>query len=278
MRVGKVEIQAVSDGIINLDGGMLFGAVPRAVWARRCPPDQQNCIPLALNCYLVVSQGRRILVDTGLGNKLTAREEGFWGLRRDGGLLENLRRLGLVPEDIDVVVNTHLHADHCGSNTLYRDGRLAPTFPRAQYCIQRLEWEAATHPNEWSQWQYLKENFIPVAEAGVLRLLDGDTALTPQVRCILAQGHTPGHQCLVVESEGEWAVIMGDSAPLVPHVERVHWLPSFDMEPMVNLETKKRLFQEARARNGLIFLFHDPQVQAGRLVEQEGKVRLERVA
>ncbi|MDP2726336.1 MAG: MBL fold metallo-hydrolase, partial [Dehalococcoidia bacterium] len=223
------------------------------------------------------SQGHRILVDTGLGTKLSAREEQFWGLKRDGGLIDNLRRLGVAPEEVDMVVNTHLHADHCGSNTHYRNGSLVPTFPQAQYYIQKLEWEAATHPNEWSRYQYHEENFVPIAEAGLLHLLDGDAPLTSEVRCLLAKGHTPGHQCVVIESDGEWAVIIGDIAPMAPQVERVHWLSSFDMEPMVNMETKKRLLQEARARNGLIFLFHDPQVQAGRLVEQEGKVRLEKV-
>ena len=278
MRVGNVEIHCVSDGMINLDGGTFFGSVPKPVWSRRCQTDEQNRIRVAMNSYLIISQGSRILVDTGLGTKLSAREQGFWGLARDGTVTDNLSRLGVLPEDIDVVVNTHLHADHCGGNTYVRDGSLLPSFPRARHCIQRLEWEAAVHPNDWSRYQYLKENFAPVAEAGLLELLDGDKALTSEVRCLMAVGHTPGHQCVVVESEREWAVMIGDVAPLVPQVEKTHWLTSFDMEPMVNMEAKKRILEEARRRNGLIFLVHDPEVQACRLVERDGRVAVERVA
>jgi glyoxylase-like metal-dependent hydrolase (beta-lactamase superfamily II) len=278
MQLGKVEIQPISDGTIYLDGGMLFGSVPKAVWQRQVCPDELNRIPLALNSFLLTSGGKRILVDTGLGSKLSERDHQIWGLQREAGLVEGLRRIGLEPGDIDIVVNTHLHADHAGANTFYQDDVLRPSFPRAQYCIQEQEWEAATNPNEWSRWQYLEQNFRPLQEHGLLRLLDGDTPLTPEVKCILAPGHTPGHQCVVIESEGHWAVILGDAAPLIPHVERVHWLPSFDMAPMVNLETKKRLFQEARERRGLLLLFHDPSLWAGRLVEREGKLRLEKVA
>lgn len=272
MRVGRVEIESVSDGTMNLDGGTMFGSVPKSVWSRYCPPDEQNRIRVSMNSYLLTSDGLRILVDTGLGTKLSARQVGFWGLERDGDVRQNLLRLGISPEDINMVVNTHLHADHAGGNTYHRDGVPVPSFPSARYCIQREEWEAATHPNDWSQYQYDQANFLPVAEAGLVRLLDGETLLTPEVRCIPAGGHTPGHQCVVVESEGEWAVIMGDVAPIVPQVERAHWLPSYDMAPMVNLETKKRILQEARKRNGLIFLCHDTQVRACRLVEREGKV------
>lgn len=277
MRIGNVGIEVVSDGVLNLDGGTLFGSVPKSVWARYCRPDEQNRIPISMNSCLITSQGRRILVDTGLGTKLSEKQKGFWGLERDGDIRQNLLRLGLSPGEIDVVVNTHLHADHCGGNTYRRDGVAVPAFPRAEYCVQQLEWEAATHPNEWSHYQYDGENFLPVAESGLLRLLDGDTQLTPEVRCILAAGHTPGHQCVLVESEGEWAVVMGDVASMVPHVERVHWLPSFDMAPMINMETKKRILQEARKRNGVIFLCHDIQVRACRLVEREGKVVVEAV-
>ncbi len=277
MRVGKVDVQAVSDGIINLDGGTMFGSVPKSVWARYCRPDEHNRIPTAMISYLITSQGRRILVDTGLGTKLSAKQEGFWGLDRDGDIRENLRRIGLPPDEIDVVINTHLHADHSGGNSYYRDGVLVPAFPKAEHWIQQLEWEAATHPNEWSLFQYNRENFMPVAESGQLRLLDGDTQLTPEVRCILAGGHTPGHQCVEIESEGEWAIILGDVASIVPHVERVQWLASYDMAPMINLETKKRLFEKARQRNGLIFLCHDIRVRACRLVEKEGKLEAEAV-
>lgn len=278
MRVGKVEIQAVSDGIINLDGGTLFGSVPRTVWERSCTPDAQNHIRTAMNSYLIISQGRRILIDTGLGTRLSQRQKGFWGLERDADFLENLRSLSLAPEDIDIVVNTHLHADHCGGNTYHRDTALAPVFQSARYCIQRQEWEAATHPNEWSRFQYDPDNFMPVADAGLLDLLDGDTRLTSEVRCVLAVGHTPGHQCVVVESEGEWGLILGDIAPIVPHLERLHWLTSYDMAPMVNLETKKRLLKEALDRKGLVFLCHDSQVQACRLLEKDGRVKAEPVA
>lgn len=273
MRLGRVEIQRVSDGIMHLDGGTLFGVLPRTAWSRFFPADEANRIPVATNSYLITSEGRRILVDTGLGTRLSPREIMLWGLERDGHVIENLAQMGVTPEQIDVVILTHLHPDHAAGNTLLVDGKLAPAFPKAQHWVQKREWEAATRPNEWSRMQYDPQNFMPIAEAGLLHLVDGDTAVTSEVRCVLAEGHTPGHQCAVVESDGRHAVVMGDVAPMAPHLERVHLLASFDMEPMANLQTKKRLFQEAH-RDGTVFLLaHDPNAWACRLEEQEGRRR-----
>ncbi|MDP2662984.1 MAG: MBL fold metallo-hydrolase [Dehalococcoidia bacterium] len=277
MLVGNVDIQVVNDGVMHLDGGTMFGVIPRTIWSTHYPPDEQNRIPIAINNAFFTSEGRLILVDAGLGSRLTPKQTALWGLVRDGDLIANLSKLGVTPEDIDIVIMTHLHPDHAAGSTRLVDGKLAPVFPKAQFWVQRKEWEAATNPNDWSRFQYEPQNFLPIAEAGQLHLIDGDTPVTSEIRCVLAEGHTPGHQCVVVESAGEWAAIMGDVAPMMPHVERPQWLPAFDMEPMVNLETKKRFYREAREKNGIFFLAHDPNVVACRLVEQDGRVRAKAV-
>ncbi len=278
MYLGNVEIHTISDGVMHLDGGTMFGVLPRTVWSRYYPADDQNRIPVATNCNLIISEGRRILVDTGLGSRLTPRETQLWGLEREGDLVEKLGRLGISPEDIDVVVLTHLHPDHAAGNTRLEDSKLVPVFSRAEHWVQKREWEAATNPNDWSKLQYDQRNFMPIAESGLLRLIDGETAITQDVRCILAEGHTPGHQCVVIESKSEWAIVPSDAAPMVPHVERPQWLPAFDMEPMTNLETKKRICRMALEKKGIFLLAHDPNALACRLVEQDGRVKSEVVA
>lgn len=175
VRVGDIEFYLLSDGVMRGDGGGFFGLVPKVLWEREIKPDELNRIPVALNCLLVLAGGKRILVDTGYGEKLSPKDWHRLALQRDSTLTEQLARLGLRPDDIDIVVNTHLHADHAAGNTALIDGRLAPAFPRAEYWVQRREWEDANHPNERTRATYLEENLRPLAEHGVLgmnRLLD----------------------------------------------------------------------------------------------------------
>jgi glyoxylase-like metal-dependent hydrolase (beta-lactamase superfamily II) len=256
-----------------LDGGALFGLVPRVLWEQVAPPDELNRVPVALNCLLIEAQGQLIVVDTGLGDKLSDKQVRNWGLQRaQGGLVDGLHRIGLDVTDIDIVINTHLHLDHCGGNTTLRGGRPVPTFPRAQYWVQRSEWVQASHPNERTRAVYLAENVLPVAEAGQLRLLDGDASVTDGVRCVVHQGHTPAYQSVVLESGGQSAIYVGDLAPFAVHLERIQWLPAYDVLPLDHLEAKRQTRDWALNSNALLMFQHDPVISWGRLVpDEEGR-------
>jgi glyoxylase-like metal-dependent hydrolase (beta-lactamase superfamily II) len=270
MQLGDVELNIVSDGEFYVDGGGVFGLVPRVLWQEVVRPDELNRVPSALNCLLIQSDGKRILVDTGLGYKLTPRDEEMHGLRRPrGGLLESLQRLGCAASDVDFVINTHLHWDHSGGNTQYRDGVPVPAFPNAQYCVQRLEWADAAYPNERTRNTYISDNLRPLQESGQLRLLNGDTRITRHVRCWVTRGHTRAHQSVVIESAGRTAAFLGDLASRPVYLERLGWISAFDVDPMETLETKRAFRDWAVERGVLLFFQHELDVPMG-VLHQEG--------
>jgi glyoxylase-like metal-dependent hydrolase (beta-lactamase superfamily II) len=234
-------------------------------------------VPTATNSLLILSEGKRILVDTGLGSKLSAKEQEIVNRPGDGELLAHLRDLGFQPEDIDIVVNTHLHADHCGGNTLIRDGASIPTFPRAEYWIQRLDWADALYPNERTRATYLPANLKPLEAAGQLRLLSGDTRVTREVKCVVTPGHTRAHQCVLIESGGQKALFLGDMAGRAIFMERIAWLPAYDIEPLVNLETRRTWRDWALEENALLIFEHDHVVTMGRLRQEGERVVVEPV-
>jgi len=266
MRLGDIECFVLSDGEWRMDGGAIFGVVPKVLWQKVLPADELNRVPMALNCLLILAGGKRILVDTGFGRKLSPKEDKVFALRRDhGDLLDNLQRLGYAPGDIDIVINTHLHPDHCGGNTTLRDGVPVPTFPNAQYWIQRLEWAAACYPNERTRSTYRPENFLPLQEAGQLQLLHGDTHVTDEVRCVVTRGHTRAHQSVIIESASESAVFLGDLAARAVHLERLTWTTAFDTEPLETLEAKRAMRDWVLGRHALLIFGHDVSMPCGYL-------------
>ncbi len=276
MQIGRVEIHLINDGAAWFDGGGAFGLVPRVVWEKLLPPDEFNRVPMNLYCLLIHSQGKNILIDTGLGDKLTDKQRHIFGLdRANGGLVEALARVGVTTEAIDVVVNTHLHADHCGGNTRFEGDEVVPTFPNAEYWIQRLEWADAAFPNERTRATYLPQNFLPLQATGQLRLLNGDTRVTADVRTVVTRGHTRSHQSVVIESEGETAFFTGDMATLAVHFERLAWVTAYDVEPLETIETKRRWQRWAVERDALIISAHDKQTPVARLRDTGEKMRLE---
>jgi glyoxylase-like metal-dependent hydrolase (beta-lactamase superfamily II) len=241
-------------------------------------PDELNRVPMALNCLLILSEGKRILAEAGFGTKLSPKQVQNFALQQtQGGLLENLQRLGYAASDIDVVINTHLHTDHCGGNTLWKDGVPVPAFPRAEYWLQRLEWADACYPNERTSGTYLPENFLVLQQSGQLRLISGDTRVTGEVRCMRTRGHTRGHQSVVVESAGETAIFLGDVAPRVSHLERLNWSTAYDSEPLETVEAKRSLRQWACERNALLVFGHDVAKPFGRLRKEGDQFRVEAV-
>jgi glyoxylase-like metal-dependent hydrolase (beta-lactamase superfamily II) len=277
--VGTVGTTILSDGSCRMDGGSFFGRVPRVLWERLVPPDHLNRVPCALNSVLLETEAGLLLLETGYGNKLTEKTiRNFAVERPDGTLLDQLARLGVAPEDIKMVVNTHLHADHCGWNTRrLEDGRVVPTFPNARYLFQKEEWEAAIHPDELVAATYLAENLDPLREAGVVDLIEGDLRLTPQVRLVLTPGHTLAHQSVWIESGSSGreaaALFSGDAVVHGVMLERLAWIPSVDDLPHVSLATKKKIIEESLRRQAHLIVTHHPFPGLGILASDDaGKV------
>ena len=267
-RVGSVRIHALDAGSILLDGGAMFGVVPRPLWERRIPPDDRNRIPMALRCLLVEAPHALVLVDAGIGNKEDAKFRETYGVENEGAptrLEDALAELGVRPVDVDLVVNTHLHFDHAGGNTLRDpDGSVRPAFPRARYVVQRGELAFAASKNERIRASYLDHNLAPIAEAGLWELVEGEVEVTEGVRLVPSPGHTPHHQSVLVESGGEKACFLADVCPTAAHLP-LPWIMGYDLEPLVTLESKRRLWASALREDWLLVFEHDPVVSWGRL-------------
>ncbi|MEZ5284432.1 MAG: methylmalonyl-CoA epimerase [Vicinamibacterales bacterium] len=274
--LGDLELITLSDGFFRLDGGAMFGVVPRTLWETRLPPDDRNRIPLGLR-PLVVRGEQTLLIDAGCGDKMDARSAEIYGLERSYHLDHSLAEAGLSVEDIDVVVASHLHFDHVGGFTR-RDasGALVPRFPRARYVAHAGEWADATHPHERNRASYLQENFVPLQEAGVLTLVADDAEIAPGVRYRRSGGHTAHHQVVMIESAGHTAVFAADMYPTTVHVPDP-WVMGYDLYPMDTLAFKRAFAREALEGDYLIFFEHEPSMAAGRLRDTGGRRSVERV-
>lgn len=273
VRLGHFELMALSDGYFRLDGGSMFGVIPKPLWEKHKPADERNRIHLGLNCLLVRTPDELVLIEAGLGDKLSEREAGIYGLERGSGLLGSLREQGFEPEEVDCVVLTHLHLDHCGWATREEDGRLLPTFPRARYVVQAREWEAAHGPDQRSRPSYDRRNFEALEPGGRLFLAEGDGEVSPGVRVRLTGGHTSGHQAAFIESGGERCVFLGDLVPTFAHL-RAHWHMGWDLFPLELMEAKQELLEEARIHHDLLFFTHEDTGPFARL-EENGELRPE---
>ncbi len=278
MRIGEIDLHLLSDGQVRVDPGGPFGLVPRILYEKYFVPDEENRVPEALTCLLVRSEGKTILIDTGLGNRLSPGEVQNWRLERPGGgLLGGLERLGLGAEDIDLVINTHLHSDHCGGNTYLDGDTITPTFPHATSVVQRMEWAEASFPDARTRGTYYAENFTPLLRSGQMQLLHGDTQITQHVRCVVTPGHTRGHQSVLLTS-GDWqGVFLADMTSHAVHMERTAWLPSFDAAPLENLATKERWQRWALETGAWLFFQHEPVRHVGQLLQVEGRLKVEGV-
>ena len=269
-RLGNLDLRILSDGQFYQDAGAVFGIVPRVMWERAAQPtlDEQHRLSLGLNSVLVRSHEKLILIETGVGDKEGPRRQAT--PLAEGNLLAELAALDIGPEQVDVVINTHLHADHCGWNTrTSEEGALVPTFPRARYLIQRGEWEAAIEPNERTRATYLSENLLPLEEAGLLELVDGELAVTPEVTIIPTPGHTEDHASVVLTSGGETAIYIGDMVQHGVQLERTAWVSAFDILPLVAMETKKRIVERAIREQALVVSVHCPYPGLGHLTRSE---------
>jgi glyoxylase-like metal-dependent hydrolase (beta-lactamase superfamily II) len=272
-RLGNVVLHLVSDGICWMDGGGIFGIVPKPLWQRLTEVDDQNRVPMELNCLLIETCDEVILVDTGFGTKMPSKQREFYRTP-DSRLLANLAELGYAPEDIHFVINTHLHPDHCGGNTRMENGVAVPSFPNAVYVVQEQEWHDATHPNERTRAVYLPENMLPLQKSDQLRLIRGEAQITDEIRCLPTPGHTFGHQSVVIQSDGETAIYVGDMAHWAVNMERLPWTTAFEVQPLQTMEIKQAIQKWALARNALLIFGHDPRTFWGHLFEAEETVRV----
>ena len=259
--VGRLTCHALEGGTQRLDGGAMFGVVPKPLWERRIPPDERNRIPLALRCLLVEHDDGLVLIDTGIGNKENEKFKDIYGVENAGAngrtrLEDAIAELGHTPDDITWVINTHLHFDHAGGNTTPQ----GLAFPRARYLVQRRELEFAKHTNERTAASYLAHNFERVP----FQLIDGEKEVLPGIRCIPTPGHVPYHQSVLVESGGEKVCFLADLVPTSAHLP-LPWIMGYDLEPLVTLETRRRTYQRAEAEGWLLVFEHDPKVVSGRL-------------
>jgi methylmalonyl-CoA epimerase len=272
--LGDLELISLCDGLIRLDGGAMFGVVPKPLWEKQAPADGRNRITLAMR-PLIVRGARTMIIDAGLGAKDSARFHEIYGVDRTRSLEVTMADAGIAPEDVDIVLATHLHFDHAGGFT-YRDagGKIRPTFPRAQYIVRRGEWEDATHTHPRNRASYLADNFVPLAEAGVLQLVDEDATIMPGVKVRRTGGHTMHHQMVFIESKKKTAAYVADLIPTTAHLPDP-WIMGFDLYPMDTLAAKQRFLKEALEQEMLVFFEHDPVVAAGYIREQDGKRRVE---
>jgi glyoxylase-like metal-dependent hydrolase (beta-lactamase superfamily II) len=254
-RLGDLHLNVLTDGVYFQDAGAVFGVVPRILWERLgIELNTRHQMALGLNSLLVESRGKTVLIETGVGEK--DRPLGQTERPRGISLLEELAALGIAPADVDVVINTHLHADHCGWNTKKQADGWAPTFPRARYLVQRGEYDACMHPNERTRATYFAENVEPLRESGQLDLIEGETRVTDEITVIPTHGHTADHASVVLKSGSESAIYIGDMIQHPVQLERPPWVSSFDIFPLEAMETKKRIVRHAVDEKQLVVAVH----------------------
>ncbi len=268
--LGDLELISLHDGFFHLDGGAMFGIVPKPLWEHKAACDARNRIALAMR-PLVVRGVRTMMIDAGIGDQGDAKFRDIYGVDRARNLDHTLADAGLTPDAIDIVLATHLHFDHAGGFTrLDADGRLRPRFPRARYVVRRGEWEDALHTHERNRASYLSDALLPLADAGVLEMVDDDQTIMPGVRVRRTGGHTMHHQSVWIESQGQHAVYVGDIMPTTAHLG-APWIMGIDLYPVDTLTAKKAFVKEAEERQALVFLPHDPMLAAGRIGEHNGR-------
>lgn len=272
-RLGAWTIHAIQAGGLKLDGGAMFGVVPKPLWEKRIPADARNRIPLGMRCLLVEHPDGLVLIDTGLGNKEDAKFIDIYAVDNAGAptaLEDGIRAAGFTPEQVTLVINTHLHFDHAGGNTTVdASGALRASFPNARYVVQAGEYAWATHTNERTSASYFGRNYEPLRESGQLELLDGEREIVGGISTLHTPGHTPHHQSVVLHSNGETACFLADVMPTAAHLP-LPWIMGYDVEPLVTLESKRRVLERAHREGWLLVFEHDATTPWGR-VEHDGK-------
>ena len=258
LTLGNFELSVFSDGTYPLDGGAFFGVIPKVMWSRKAPADERNYVTTGLNSLFIRTGSHNVLVETGMGNKLSERMIKFYG--QPAKLLDNLAAAGISPGDVDTVINSHLHFDHCGWNTV-RDsgGKIVPSFPRARYYAPEGEWQYARRPSERDAISYLPENYDPLVESGQMTLLKGGEEIVPGISVKTFPGHTAHMQAVLVQSGGQTACYISDLIPTTAHID-ITWGMGFDLYPLQTIESKKRYYAQSIPEKWLTVFTHDPKM------------------
>ncbi len=277
IRFGDLELTTLLDGYFRLDGGAMFGVVPKPLWERRAPADARNRIALAMRPLLVRGE-KTMIIDAGAGNKMDAKSTDIYAIDRTRNVVHSLADAGLTVADIEIALASHLHFDHAGGfTTRDESGAIRPTFPNARYVVRDQEWEDATHPHERNRASYLQDDFVPLQAAGVLDLVAGDAEIMPGVRVRWTGGHARSHQVIMIESGGRTAVFTADMIPTTAHVDEP-WIMGYDLYPMETLAFKRTFVREAIDNEYLILFEHDPKIAAGYIREKDGRKYVEPLA
>jgi glyoxylase-like metal-dependent hydrolase (beta-lactamase superfamily II) len=255
LTLGDFELTAISDGTYHLDGGAFFGVVPKVMWERRVKADEKNLVPSGLNSVLVRTGDKTVLIETGIGNKLPARMVKIYG--QPAELLNNLCGAGVSPEQIDIVINTHLHFDHCGWNTQRQGDTIIATFPKARYYVQEGEWQHARQQHERDAVSYISDNYDPLVANGQMHLLKGNQEIVPGVSVQVFPGHTENMQAVIIKSGGKTACYISDLIPTTAHID-ITWVMAFDLYPLQTIESRKRYYAQAMQEQWLTIFTHDP--------------------
>lgn len=274
MELGRFRLYPLSDGFFRLDGGSLFGIVPRTLWSKNWPPDERNRVQLGIRPLLVEAGSKWILIDTGIGDKFESKLNEIYGIERAPKMEDQLQQIGVDPKDIHIVINTHLHWDHAGGNTIQdASGNWKPFFPNARYVVQRGEYEFAMHLNERTKGSYRVEDYAMLKQEGLFDFADGDTTVCEGVKVLRSGGHVPYHQCVLLESDSRKAFFLGDLIPTHHHLP-FPYIMGFDLEPLITLEKKKEYLAKAAEEDWLIFFVHDPRIPFGRIELKNGSYQL----
>ncbi len=267
LKLGDFELSIFSDGTYPLDGGAFFGVVPKVLWSRKMAADEKNYCTAGLNSLLIRTGKQTVLIETGIGNKLSERMIKIYG--QPARLLANLAAGGISVMDIDIVINSHLHFDHCGWNTVRdKNGQVVPTFPRAKYFAPEGEWQYARKPSERDSISYISENYDPLVESGQMTLLKGGEEIVPGISVKIFPGHTASMQAIIVQSQGKTACYISDLIPTTAHID-LTWGMSFDLYPLQTIESKKQYYAQAIPEKWLTVFTHDPTIPWAHLEKDE---------
>ncbi len=276
MKIGRFEAHLLSDGFFRLDGGAMFGVVPKSLWCRHEDVDSSNRVLLELGSLLIKTpSGKNVLVDAGLSSKYDKDPKflSIYAVERKKTLRDSLKEHGLAPADIHLVINTHLHFDHAGGDTEFdAAGKPVPAYPNARYVVQKLEWEDANHPHERNAASYFDMNYAVLHEKKVLELVDGEAELEPGLKAVRTGGHGRGHQGVLIESEGQAAFYLGDTVPTRAHIP-LPYIMAYDLYPLDTLDFKRKLYERALKGGWTLFFDHDRSLRSAKLAFTDGRYK-----
>jgi len=279
MTIGPYEVNALETGRFALDGGAMFGIVPKPIWSKFHPADERNRIELAMRVLLIRDGKRNILVDAGIGTKFSPKLVDIYRVDLKKWSLEfSLRSFGLHPVDITDVILTHLHFDHAGGSTERRGGEIIPAFPEARYYVQKAHWQLAMDPTDKDRGSFMRDDYVPLYDAGRLELLEGEFEIFPGIGLVIVNGHTDAQQLVRIEGNGKTLLYCCDLVPTAGHLP-YPYVMAYDLRPLVTIEEKKKILGQAYEEKTILIFEHDPVVEAATVkAAEKGFVVDEKVA